>query len=122
MRVWIDTDVGGDPDDAVALLGAAAHPDVELVGVSTVDGDSERRAAIARELVNAPVVAGEALTAATVHDADPDAVLAIGPLTNIAQLIEGGYRPRRLAIMGGARRPVQHRRQMMTVEHNFGRD
>ena len=38
VRLWIDTDIGDNPDDAVALLCAAAHPDVELVGVSTTGG------------------------------------------------------------------------------------
>ena len=32
VRLWIDTDVGDNPDDAVALLVAAAHPDVESGG------------------------------------------------------------------------------------------
>ena len=58
MRLWIDTDVGTNPDDAVALLCAAAHSDVDLVGVSTVDGDTEWRAEIGRTLVDAPVVPG----------------------------------------------------------------
>ena len=40
MRLWIDTDVGTNPDDAVALLCALAHPEVDLVGVSTVGADA----------------------------------------------------------------------------------
>ncbi len=100
MRVWVDTDVGTDPDDAFALLCAAGHPDVELVGVSTVDGDTERRAGIARRLVDAPVVAGHALRADAVRAADPDAVLAIGPLTNLAVLLAAGVRPGHLSVMG----------------------
>ena len=59
MRLWIDTDVGDNPDDAVALLCAAAHPDVELVGVSTTGGRTEWRAELAREFVAADVIAGE---------------------------------------------------------------
>ena len=51
MRLWIDTDVGDNPDDAVALLAAAAHPEVDLVGVSTTGGRTEWRAGLARELV-----------------------------------------------------------------------
>ena len=54
MRLWIDTDVGTNPDDAVALLCAAGHRDVDLVGVSTVDGDTEWRAEIARSLLADP--------------------------------------------------------------------
>ena len=65
MRLWIDTDVGTNLDDAVALLCAAGHRDVELVGVSTVDGDTEWRAEIARTLVDVPVVPGARLRGPT---------------------------------------------------------
>ena len=122
IRLWIDTDVGDDPDDAVALLAAAAHPGVELVGVSTVAGDTEWRAILARELVDVPVVAGAALGVDAIGAAAPEAILAIGPLTNVARLLAAGYRPERLALMGGARGPVRHRGLTMTVEHNFGCD
>jgi len=122
VRLWIDTDVGDDPDDAVALLCAAAHPDVELVGVSTVDGDTRARADIARSLVDAPVMAGADLDPLAVRDTDADALLAIGPLTNVARLHREAALPPRVGIMGGALEPVQHRGERMTIEHNFGRD
>ena len=35
MRLWIDTDIGDDPDDTVALWCAARSSDAQLVGVST---------------------------------------------------------------------------------------
>jgi pyrimidine-specific ribonucleoside hydrolase len=122
LRLWIDTDVGDDPDDAIALLCAAGHPGIDLVGVSTVDGDHDRRVNLARALVEAPVHAGDdpgfpdAFRAAA-----PDAVLAIGPLTNIAALLRGDPIPS-LTLMGGALAPVQHWGLTMTTEHNFGRD
>ncbi len=120
MRLWIDTDVGSDPDDAVALLCAAAHPRVDLVGVSTVDGDTEWRAEIARTLVDARVVAGDEMTAAEVGHTAPDALLAIGPLTNVARLLASGVLPTRLGVMGGLLRPVRHRGAVHEIEHNFG--
>src|SRR2546423_9650335 len=43
----MSADVGTNVDDAIALLAAVAHPAVELVGVSTVGSDPERRAAVA---------------------------------------------------------------------------
>lgn len=43
MRVWLDTDLGSDVDDALALAYALHHPDIELVGISTVFGDVELR-------------------------------------------------------------------------------
>lgn len=120
MRLWIDTDVGTDPDDAVALLCAAGHPGVELVGVSTVDGDTEARAALARELIDAPVISGDALVARHVAAADPEALLAIGPLENVARLLASGVLPARLGVMGGTLRPIRHRGGVREIEHNFG--
>jgi inosine-uridine nucleoside N-ribohydrolase len=120
VRLWIDTDVGTNPDDAVALLCAAAHPRVDLVGVSTVDGDTEARAALARELVDAPVVSGSALIARDVATVNPDALLAIGPLENVARLLAAGVLPARIGIMGGVLRPVRHRGAVREIEHNFG--
>src|SRR5438876_11625580 len=63
VRLWIDTDIGTNVDDAVALLAAVAHPAVELVGVSTVGSDPERRAAVAVGLLAA---AGVDLASVTV--------------------------------------------------------
>ncbi len=123
MRLWIDTDVGDDPDDAIALLCAAASPEVELVGVSTVDGDHERRAAVARSLVAAPVVRGDdADLAHAVTGAGPEALLAIGPLTNVARLIADGTELPPLTAMGGLLGTVRHWDHDMVVEHNFSRD
>ena len=120
VRLWIDTDVGTNPDDAVALLCADAHPGVEVVGVSTVDGDTEWRAEIAGALVDAPVVPGDRLGAPEFGSADPDALLAIGPLTNVARLLAAGVLPPRVGVMGGSLRPVRHRGAVREIEHNFG--
>jgi len=122
VRLWIDTDVGTNPDDAVALLCAAGHRDVELVGVSTVDGDTEWRAEIARTLVDAPVVPGSNLRVRDVAASNAEALLAIGPLVNVARLAAAGVLPPRLGVMGGVLRPVHHRGAVREVEHNFGTD
>jgi len=64
MRIWIDTDIGSDVDDALALAYVLRHPDLSLVGISTVFGDVELRAAVARRLLtvghgpDVPVLAG----------------------------------------------------------------
>lgn len=123
MRLWVDTDVGDNPDDAVALLCAAAHPSIELVGVSTVHGDTLRRAEFARTLVDVPVVAGGIdYIPNAIAAAKPDAVLAIGPLTNLSTAIAAGVAIPQLTVMGGAERPTRHRGRMQSVEHNFGTD
>jgi inosine-uridine nucleoside N-ribohydrolase len=122
--VWIDTDVGTNPDDAIALLLACAHPRVELAGVSTTGGDEDRRAGVARALLDAvgardvPVVAGPAFDPATLTDVD--ALLAIGPLTNVARA--GGSTLPATTVMGGAMRPVDHRGATRDVESNFAAD
>jgi purine nucleosidase len=133
----LDTDIGTNVDDAVALLAAVAHPSVELVGLSTVGSDSERRAAVAVGLLagagidlgTVAVVAGAQAPGGDATDvvravagSGADALLALGPLTNIAALTAAGVRPPGLTIMGGALRPVEHRGQLRTVEHNFASD
>jgi purine nucleosidase len=63
-QVLLDTDIGTDVDDALALALLIAQPDVDLVGVTTVHGHAPLRAAIARSLLevsdkrHVPVVAG----------------------------------------------------------------
>jgi inosine-uridine nucleoside N-ribohydrolase len=123
VRLWIDTDVGDNPDDAVALRCAHLHPSVQLVGVSTVDDDHGRRVELARSLVDAPVHRGdERDLAVSVAAARPDVLLAIGPLTNVAAMLAAGAAAPRLAVMGGALGAVQHQGRLQRVEHNFGRD
>jgi len=63
-RVILDTDIGDDIDDAYALGVCLRHPALDLVGVCTVRGDTELRAAQARYLLalegrpEIPVAAG----------------------------------------------------------------
>ena len=47
----LDTDIGGDVDDALALAYALRHPDIELRAVTTVSGDTSVRAHIAARLL-----------------------------------------------------------------------
>jgi purine nucleosidase len=135
VRLWIDTDVGTNVDDAVALLAAVAHPAVELVGVSTVGSDPERRAAVAVGLLAAARVdlgsvaicagasgPGVAHVVDAVAASGAEALLAIGPLTNVAAMTAAGVRPAEVTIMGGALHPVEHRGEVRTVEHNFAAD
>ncbi len=58
MKVWIDTDVGGDIDDALALLYAMASKEIEIVGVSTVFQNTIARAKIAKTLLTMGGFAG----------------------------------------------------------------
>ncbi|GMA53528.1 nucleoside hydrolase [Alicyclobacillus contaminans] len=47
MKALLDTDIGGDIDDALCLAYLLNEPKCELLGVSTVCGNSEERASIA---------------------------------------------------------------------------
>ena len=46
-KVLLDTDIGTDVDDAVCLAYLLSHPDCELLGITTVTGQAEKRASLA---------------------------------------------------------------------------
>ena len=52
-KVLLDTDIGTDVDDAVCLAYLLSHPDCELLGITTVTGESEKRASLASVLCQA---------------------------------------------------------------------
>lgn len=62
--VFIDTDIGSDVDDALAVLTVLGMKRFAVTGISTVNGDTKRRASIALRLLelagekNIPVAAG----------------------------------------------------------------
>lgn len=53
VKVLLDTDIGTDVDDAVCLAYLLAHPDCELLGITTVTGEAEKRASLASLLCQA---------------------------------------------------------------------
>ena len=61
----LDTDMGTDVDDALALTLALASPELDLLGVTVVDGDVELRARMTARLLgmagraDIPVIVGE---------------------------------------------------------------
>ena len=62
-KVLLDTYIGGDIDDAICLAYLLKEPQCELVGITTVCGESEKRAAIADAICRTvgkqiPIVAG----------------------------------------------------------------
>jgi inosine-uridine nucleoside N-ribohydrolase len=52
-KILLDTDIGTDVDDAVALAYLLCHPDCELLGITTVTGEAEKRASLASVLCQA---------------------------------------------------------------------
>lgn len=53
MKVLLDTDIGSDIDDAICLAYLLARPDCELLGITTVTGEPERRAMLASAICKA---------------------------------------------------------------------
>ena len=92
--VLIDTDIGDDIDDALTLALALLSPEITLLGVTTVFGDTQLRARLAKHLLHVferdevPVAAGIAspllarhhpssVAQATILDADAQEKLDI---------------------------------------------
>jgi inosine-uridine nucleoside N-ribohydrolase len=120
VRLWIDTDIGDNPDDTIALWCAARAAHVELSGVSTVSGDVARRAELARRLLSdCEVVAGPPAPESV---ATADVLLAIGPWTHVAELAAKDALPRRVVLMGGLLGAMEYRGETRTVEHNVVSD
>lgn len=67
VPILLDTDIGSDIDDALSLIYLLAQPRCELVGITTVTGEPERRAMLADAIclaagrANIPIHAGSAL-------------------------------------------------------------
>ena len=64
----LDTDIGTDVDDLLALLLILTEPAIDLVGITTVHGNTGLRARIAQTVLRClgrtsiPVIAGEETT------------------------------------------------------------
>ena len=52
-KIILDTDIGTDVDDAVALAYLLSHPECDLLGITTVTGEADKRAALASVLCKA---------------------------------------------------------------------
>ncbi|WP_138372720.1 MULTISPECIES: nucleoside hydrolase [Oscillospiraceae] len=46
-KILLDTDIGGDIDDAICLAYLLKEPQCDLIGITTVCGEPEKRAAVA---------------------------------------------------------------------------
>jgi inosine-uridine nucleoside N-ribohydrolase len=65
VPILLDTDIGGDIDDAFAVALILRSPELDLLGVTTVSGDTQARARLAAKMLweagrrKIPVAAGE---------------------------------------------------------------
>jgi purine nucleosidase len=77
VRIHLDTDLGGDTDDACALAMLLGWPDVEITGITTVADPGGRRAACVAHLLrlagrdDIPLAAGAEISSTTLRRADP---------------------------------------------------
>jgi purine nucleosidase len=103
LPVFVDTDIGDDIDDALALALLLCSPEVSVVGISTVFGDTYLRARLAAYLLQVygyssiPVAAGQAMPLLFRHSPSgvcqasvlpTDFVPSINPLTGPELLIQ----------------------------------
>jgi inosine-uridine nucleoside N-ribohydrolase len=146
-RVWIDTDPAitagnGEVDDAFALIQALRSPELEIVGISAVFGNTgiDHSYAMALEIVaragrsNVPVYRGcgvegdrnpnaamSALAAALTEA--PLTILALGPLTTIAAALSQPdaehANVEEIVFVGGRREGLEFR-ATSTQEKPFG--
>jgi purine nucleosidase len=78
VKLHVDTDLGGDPDDACALTMLLGSPGVELTGITTTIDPGGRRAGCVAALLgmlgrtDVPVVAGSAMSLTRRELAEPD--------------------------------------------------
>lgn len=60
-KIILDTDIGTDVDDAIALMYCLNNPEIDLLAVTTVHGNAQLRAKIAKKFIlnrKIPVAAG----------------------------------------------------------------
>ena len=85
MKILLDTDIGTNIDDALCLAYLLVHPECELLGITTVTGQAEARAAMARWLcakggTSVPVFPGmeRSLSGTSMQNEAPQASLLAG--------------------------------------------
>lgn len=122
-KVWIDTDIGTNPDDATAIMFAAKHPEIDLVGLSISGTKQDLRIKEAYALLDyldldIEVHLGDYLESRHIENAGVENLVAIGPLTNIAKLILDDCQINQLHIMNGTFAPIQYRGELTTTETN----
>lgn len=96
-KVLLDTDIGSDIDDALALAYLLAQPECELLGITTVSGEPQKRA----ELASALCVDAGRLDIPVVPGAPRSLVMPKERQPRCPQWEALGGRPRRRSFEGG---------------------
>lgn len=105
QKILLDTDIGGDIDDAVCLAYLLREPQCALLGVTTVCGESEKRAAGAlARWPHRPFERGDApgfLYRKIRENPHEIVLIGIGNMTNIAALFRDHPDAPGLFVMNG---------------------
>lgn len=111
MRLHLDTDIGGNVDDACALAMVLGWPGAEILGITTTADPDGRRASYVMHVLDLvgrgdiPVASGAAVLELIDRSVGLGAtIVAIGPYTNLALLQaarSGRLRETEVVIMGG---------------------
>jgi len=111
--VVFDTDIGGDPDDALALQYLLKEPRCQLLGVTAAGKNPQKKVAVAqslcrslrRENVSVETNAVSFLSRTIRENPGEVTLLATGPFTNVAALMREDPGAvsllKRLVVMGG---------------------
>lgn len=98
LAIFLDTDVGSDIDDVLAILYAIKHPMLDIAGVSTVSGNTTARAILARHLLDAggledtPVHAGATSKAFLSHGKRLGQYKGLPPTTGIEEMVDAAWK------------------------------
>ncbi len=122
-RIWIDTDIGTNPDDATALYFAIKHPELDVAGISISGSQQEKRKVEAQSLfaelsTDIPIYLGDEITAQIINGNEIQHTVAIGPMTNIAKLILDEAELGKIHIMAGCFSSVYYRGRNISIETN----
>ncbi|HEX5482015.1 MAG TPA: nucleoside hydrolase [Terriglobia bacterium] len=158
--ILLDTDIGTDIDDAFALALILRSPELNLLGVTTVSGNTEARARLAAKMLceaehcDIPVAAGKpgkslpieqthwadnfsSSQLLSIHAADflaqqfdhkPGEItlIAIGPLTNVAALLQSDPKAAKeihqIVMMGGSIARGYDHHKAPEPEYNIDQD
>ena len=95
IKLLIDTDMGADVDDSLAVYAASKYSEVEIVGITTVFGNVRERACLVNKLLDycnlsIPVYCGSCNTLEKTRSEDAHTMFYEGDLENFAHSIKDG--------------------------------
>lgn len=129
-RVWLDLEIGTNPDSATALLFALKHPDLDVLGISISGSEKSQPARLqeAKAVLDyadkpyTPLHLGKEVDAEFLSGLKIDHTVTTGRLTNIARLVLEDAELGQLNIRAGAFSKVNYRGNLIIGEENIAKD